>query len=173
MPPPCCGTGPRDAVAGGLWTAAAVWTQTGRTSYPAAIRARPDDGIGGSGAVLEDAAVGEPGPDVLGEHREVGRVLRVAGERVGVGEVRDEHGVGIAVDQPRVLGDHERGHAADVLPQPAKRLDRGPPPALVGRLGPGEDNDVTDHERHPASPGGPGAPGARLPAGSRSRPGAG
>ena len=51
--------------------------------------------------VLDGAAGGQARADVLGDDREVHRVLGVPVERLDVGEVGDQHGVGVAVRRAR------------------------------------------------------------------------
>ena len=98
---------------------------------------------------------------MLGDDRQVHRVLRVPVERLFIREVRDQHGVAVPVHEAGVLCDDQGFHAADVLAEAPQRLDRAGPLLLVGVGGPGEDHDMSDHVPHPASrppgdrPGGP------------------
>jgi len=87
---------------------------------------------------------------VLGDDREVDRVLRVPVERLHVGEVREQHDIAVAVRQTGVLRNHQGEHPVDVLPQPAQRLHARCPARRIRGVGPGEDHDMTDHALHPA-----------------------
>ena len=98
---------------------------------------------------------------------------RVAAEGLDVGEVGDQHRVGVARRSAR----RPPRRSATVIPptscaQPAQRLQRARPRASASAsLGPGEDHDVTDHGRQPASrPAGPRhRAGYRLVAGRPDR----